>query len=216
MPRLTSQQSEALNALRWLNSNDAEDRGSGRTLVLAVHYLRQAIDQERTPTDWISVRDHFPQGIGVISQVLQQIVEASGNRGIIEVQRMSPYGFRLHSKPASLRRYIYEEFVQEPLVGKTLRQRIIDHVLDHPGFTSTQIANTLRVTPASVALVLLQEYKSGNLVRKSGEGPRGGATYYPVVPPEEQKVGLSLYELIRRPPYMNVNGVEGVEGVDDD
>jgi hypothetical protein len=141
----------------------------------------------------------------VLVQTIRQIVGASGNRGIVEIQRLpAPYGFRLHAKPASLRRYIYEEFGQEPLVGKALRQRIIDYVLDHPGFTATQIANTLRVIPASVTSVLSHEYSSGNLVRKSGEGPRGGATYYPIVPPEKPKVGLSLYELIRRPPYMNV------------
>jgi hypothetical protein len=168
--------------------------------------LLQALDQERTPTDWIQIQDHYPQNAHELARAIQRIVDDSGNRGSITVMLGSNSSrFRLLAKPASLRRYIYEEFVQEPLVGKHLRQRILDYVMGHPGFTATQIATTLRVTPASVASVLSHEYKAGNLTRNKGEGPRGGFTYYPIVPPEKPKVGLSIYERIRTQSYKDVD-----------
>lgn len=54
---LTEQQQRAFQALRWLHSDAEIDRRTGRSYVLALAYIHQALN---SPADtWIEVEDHF-------------------------------------------------------------------------------------------------------------------------------------------------------------
>lgn len=81
-----------------------------------------------------------------------------------------------------------------------LRWAVVEYVGRHPGQTATQIAHALDALPASVSSVLVREVDRHSLRRVSGQGPRGGWVYFPVVPvtPPERVVGPSVWERLRQ------------------
>lgn len=235
MPEISHQQAEALATLRWLFSDEEGDRRTGRTFILALAYLRWAVEQvNRNPAwrEWVAVEDHFlSQGVGrgrIVLTVIRQLAEDAGL--VIEADA---HRFRLVRAEAghwvAAQRYLQEQFVETdirlgltdaqieqfremrvpPPHGQparrrrnddvaTLRERVVEYVMGHPGQTATQIATALSHGNDAVASTLLKEVKAGNLERRPREGPRGGFTYYP----KASVVGPSVWERVKNNPYV--------------
>jgi hypothetical protein len=59
----------------------------------------------------------------------------------------------------------------------TLRRRILEYLLEHPGKSATQTAQALSWNVSSVASLLKQMFDRGEVTRTPAEGPRGGFGY---------------------------------------
>jgi hypothetical protein len=125
VPKLTQQQTEALEALDWLldPGGDTGVRGSGRTTVLALAYLRHAFNRvygRRPPGDWIPVVDHHHiMGSASIYDnrwVLRKIEEIA-HQARLHVQvsegrfRVLPIDPTQEEDLDFSRRFLFEEFV---------------------------------------------------------------------------------------------------------
>ena len=123
MPKLTQQQTEALEALDWLldPGDDPGVRGSGRTTVLALAYLRHAFnrvyDGRRPSVDWIPVVDHHHIMVGASvydSRRVLRKIEGIAHQARLHVQ-VREGRFRVlpidHEDLDFSRRFLFEEFV---------------------------------------------------------------------------------------------------------
>jgi hypothetical protein len=112
MPEITQQQAHALEALDWLFSEANEDRRTGRTYILAVAYLRNAVNTGR----WIEVED--PAGNRASDRWLLDTIELLARDGGIPIQRervsrdLGRFRFRVaEAVSPSARRWLFEGFV---------------------------------------------------------------------------------------------------------
>ena len=222
MPEISHQQADALRALEWLLSEETEDRRSGRSMTMAIAYLRLAC--ARRNREWLHVFDHFVSYRDA-RVVMGYIEEFARNAHLQIVTNHTGNSFRLQGTVSvEAEHYLFDEFIEtdirmglseeqleeqrlrdQPEEGSrrpphgTIRQVLSKYVHDHPGLSATQIARALDVKPSTVSSYLFKETKLGNLVSKQHTGPRGGTTYYPLPPPEPPVVGPSVWERLRKP-----------------
>jgi len=229
MPEISHQQADALRALEWLLSDEAEDRRTGRSRILALAYLRMAC--RRPGTEWIRVWDHALSYGGRRSYevLLRYINEIATEAGANVDLNLNEGMFRLIGSTNESERYLFEAFTEnldlqlgltdeqlaeravrerpQPVVRPrgnrpphgTLREALLKYVYEYPGQSATQIAHALDIKPSTASAYLYEASQFGKLVRKQDGGPRGGMTYYPLPPPEPAVVGLSVWERLRKP-----------------
>jgi hypothetical protein len=113
MPEISQAQAEALKALHWLLSEDPEHRASGRSMALAIAYLRLA--SQHPEGTWIRVQDHtaLPPnssriGVRVVLRYIWDL--ASEVPAPVEI-REDEGDFRLLRVDDEVRRYLYTQFV---------------------------------------------------------------------------------------------------------
>lgn len=68
-------------------------------------------------------------------------------------------------------------------MSQPLKDRILAYVASRPGKSATEIAHALDAKGASVSSALCVFTNIGQVIRKEGEGPRGGYVYF-IAPPK--------------------------------
>ena len=125
-----------LESLEWLHSRRDEDRRSGRSTVLAIHYLRRMCRGDTERDGWVSVEDHH-DGRESDERLIRFIHQLGRELGLdIEVQ--SRHRIRLTSQGSRLNHRAMDE-----LISLINRQPYIPPEPD-PTFSNS------RVTPARV------------------------------------------------------------------
>lgn len=118
MPEISHQQAAALAVLEWFLDDDVTGRRSGRSMALALGFLRYAVNRtlnNSADREWIRIFDHFPMGADTSHVVLRYIEDiAQAGDAQIEVQS---HRFRLAycTRPGgwtTFRDYLYNEFVE--------------------------------------------------------------------------------------------------------
>src|SRR5579864_4706689 len=118
MPEISHQQAAALAALEWLFSDEHEDRRTGRSFILALAYLRYAVERANGNSswrDWVPVEDHFlgpaPHRDRVVLGYVEGIARSAGI--IVETDA---HRFRLVSADAGhwvfARNFLRDQFVE--------------------------------------------------------------------------------------------------------
>jgi hypothetical protein len=125
MPELTRQQLSALSALDWLFTNEPDERRSGRSMVLAIAFLRQAcnlpLDTDLRVFDHYLVNDMANSArVRDILHSIARIADAAGQgfegAGAVVELDYSRKSFRLTRLNTAARRYIFEGFTEvEPI-----------------------------------------------------------------------------------------------------
>lgn len=76
---LTRQQQEAMRVLRWLYDPTDNTRRQGRSTVLALGFLYQALMQSGV---WVCVHDHVPNVRDLDRNILRVVLESAHGMGI--------------------------------------------------------------------------------------------------------------------------------------
>lgn len=91
---LTQAQRTAITALDWLYSARDADRRSGRSTVLAIHYLRRMCRGDTDRDGWVSIEDHHDGGHHTRDRLSHEIYALGHDIGL-NINRAGPNGFRL-------------------------------------------------------------------------------------------------------------------------
>ncbi len=139
MPEISHQQAEALRTLEWLLSAEDEQRRSGRSLMMALAYLRYALlraSHRRPPGDWVRVVDHahtFDESSAII--VMRYIEDIARDAGLeIQVQirgGISRFRTMAAEDYERTRHYLFEEFIETDIHTGLSEEQLAQQRLIH-------------------------------------------------------------------------------------